>query len=121
MVGFVGVLGVGGTYSPEIMQAKASMQQAQQPKPKGKPIPTAIDAANAVCFIAGRRGMDCEVDMLNARITIPQTMSEREAKASCLDMVRALSPKTKQFNDRGWTFWITHPKTKRKLASCGII
>lgn len=122
-VGFAGVLLVGTGYSPEFSQARASMEGDHIPRPKGKPLATAMDAARAVCFIASKRGMDCEVDVLNARISIPLEVSEREAKRACLDMVSAISGNTKLFNDRGWTFRIMHPKkkTKKPLAVCGII
>ena len=124
LVGFIGLTFVGAAYSPEVMQAKASLLEAQQPKPKGKPVPTAMDAARAVCFIAGKSGMDCEVDTFMSRINMTLKMSEKDAKKSCPDMVGAISGKTKLFNDRGWTLWIVHPNKKKfpkPLAVCGII
>lgn len=123
-IGFSGLLLLGAAHSPEVAQAKANVLEAQQPKPKGKPVPTAMDAARAVCYIAGKSGMDCEVDVLNARINMTLNMKEKEAKKACPDMVKAMSGGTKLFNDRGWTLWIVHPNKKKSpkpLAVCGII
>lgn len=124
VLGFSGLMLLGAAHSPEVAQAKASIQEAQQQKPKSKPVPTAMDAARTVCYIAGKSGMDCEVDVLNARINMTLDMKEKEAKRACPDMVRAMSEGTKLFNDRGWTLWIIHPDMKKfpkALAICGII